>query len=43
MYCISHFETMANDVLSLYLRVTGQELDMTISDSMEDDYETGGK
>jgi len=27
----SHFETAANDVLSLYFRVTGTELDMTIS------------
>jgi len=27
----SHFETAANDVLSLYYRVTGTELDMTIS------------
>lgn len=27
----SHFETAANDVLSLYYRVSGSELDMTIS------------
>jgi hypothetical protein len=27
----SHFETAANDVLSLYERLTGEQLDMTIS------------
>ncbi len=27
----SHFETCANDVLSLYERITGTQLDMTIS------------
>lgn len=27
----SHFETTAEDVLSLYRRVTGTNLDMTIS------------
>merc|ERR1719453_1955457 len=27
----SHFETTAEDVLSLYLRITGEELDMSIS------------
>jgi Rab GDP dissociation inhibitor len=27
----SHFETAANDVLSLYERITGEQLDMTIS------------
>lgn len=36
----SHFETTAADVLSLYKRITGQELDLTISaDSTNpDDY-----
>lgn len=33
----SHFETCANDVLSLYERITGTELDMTISADMTDD------
>jgi Rab GDP dissociation inhibitor len=34
----SHFETAANDVLSLYERITGTQLDMTISaDSTTDD------
>eukprot|EP01039_Chlorochromonas_danica_P008273 gene8273-9122_t len=33
----SHFETAANDVLSLYKRITGQELDMTISADMNED------
>jgi len=34
----SHFETAANDVLSLYFRVTGTELDMSISaDSTQDE------
>jgi Rab GDP dissociation inhibitor len=27
----SHFETAANDVLSLYERITGTQLDMTIN------------
>ena len=44
-YCISllllscsHFETAANDVLSLYERITGEQLDMTISaDTTQDD------
>jgi Rab GDP dissociation inhibitor len=35
----SHFETAANDVLSLYKRITGQELDMTISADMNDEEE----
>lgn len=36
----SHFETTAADVLSLYQRITGKELDLTISaDSTNpDDY-----
>lgn len=35
----SHFETAANDVLELYQKVTGEELDMTISaDSLEEEY-----
>jgi Rab GDP dissociation inhibitor len=33
----SHFETAANDVLSLYHRITGTELDMNISADMTDD------
>jgi hypothetical protein len=33
----SHFETCANDVLSLYTRITGTELDMNISADMNDD------
>lgn len=33
----SHFETAANDVLSLYQRITGTELDMTISADMNED------
>ena len=34
----SHFETAANDVLSLYERITGQQLDMNINaDSTNDD------
>mmetsp|Transcript_2506 Transcript_2506/g.3851 ORF Transcript_2506/g.3851 Transcript_2506/m.3851 type:complete len:466 (+) Transcript_2506:76-1473(+) len=34
----SHFETAANDVLSLYERITGEQLDMTISaDTTQDD------
>lgn len=33
----SHFETAANDVLSLYQRITGTALDMTISADMEED------
>lgn len=33
----SHFETAANDVLSLYQRVTGTELDMNISADMTED------
>lgn len=33
----SHFETAANDVLSLYKRITGQELDMTISADMNEE------
>jgi hypothetical protein len=34
----SHFETAANDVLSLYFRVTGTELDMSISaDTTQED------
>lgn len=31
LLCNSHFETAANDVLSLYERLTGQQLDMNIS------------
>ena len=33
----SHFETCANDVLSLYTRITGTELDMNISADMNDE------
>jgi Rab GDP dissociation inhibitor len=33
----SHFETAASDVLSLYRRITGKELDMSISADMGDD------
>ena len=33
----SHFETCANDVLSLYQRITGNELDMNISADMNED------
>jgi len=33
----SHFETTANDVLSLYKRITGQDLDMNISADMNDE------
>jgi len=33
----SHFETAANDVLSLYHRITGTELDMNISADMTED------
>jgi Rab GDP dissociation inhibitor len=33
----SHFETAANDVLSLYQRITGTELDMNISTDMNED------
>jgi Rab GDP dissociation inhibitor len=33
----SHFETAANDVLSLYERVTGEILDMNISADMEEE------
>merc|ERR1711998_741012 len=35
----SHFETTANDVLSLYTRITGEALDMSISAEMKDDDE----
>ena len=35
----SHFETAANDVLELYQKISGEELDMTISaDSLEEEY-----
>jgi len=35
----SHFETTAEDVLSLYQRITGKELDLTISaDTTDADY-----
>ena len=35
----SHFESDCEDLLSLYKRVTGEELDMTINaDSVEADY-----
>lgn len=36
----SHFETAANDVLSLYERITGEQLDMTISadSTQEEEY-----
>lgn len=35
----SHFESDVNDLMSLYKRVTGEELDMTINaDSVEADY-----
>ena len=35
----SHFESDCADLLSLYKRVTGEELDMTINaDSVEGDY-----
>jgi len=33
----SHFETAADDVLSLYRRITGTDLDMNISADMNDD------
>jgi Rab GDP dissociation inhibitor len=33
----SHFESTANDVLSLYTRITGEELDMNISADITDD------
>lgn len=33
----SHFESCSNDVLSLYHRITGTELDMTISADMNED------
>lgn len=33
----SHFEQTANDVLDLYTRITGEELDMTISADMNED------
>jgi Rab GDP dissociation inhibitor len=33
----SHFETAADDVLSLYTRITGDQLDMTISADMNDE------
>ncbi len=33
----SHFETAANDVLSLIYRITGTELDMNISADMNED------
>lgn len=33
----SHFETAANDVLSLYHRITGTELDMNISADMTEE------
>ncbi len=33
----SHFETMADDVLSLYKRITGEDLDMNISADMNGD------
>ena len=33
----SHFETAANDVLSLYERITGTELDMNISTDFNDE------
>lgn len=36
----SHFETCANDVLSLYTRITGTELDMNISADMNDSDES---
>ena len=33
----SHFETCANDVLDLYRRIMGKELDMTISADMNEE------
>lgn len=33
----SHFETCADDVLSLYHRITGTHLDMTISADMDEE------
>lgn len=33
----SHFESAANDVLSLYERITGETLDMNISADMEEE------
>ena len=33
----SHFETCAEDVLSMYSRITGTELDMNISAEMTED------
>ena len=33
----SHFESAALDVLSMYERLTGEKLDMTVADTMEED------
>ena len=33
----SHFETVADDVLSLYKRITGTDLDMNISDDLDEE------
>ena len=33
----SHFETSAQDVLSLYHRITGEELDMTVPADLDDE------
>lgn len=33
----SHFETTATDVLSMYERVTGQKLDLTIDPEVDPD------
>lgn len=33
----SHFETVADDVLELYKRITGTDLDMNISDEIGED------
>ena len=33
----SHFETVADDVMSLYQRITDKELDMSISADLDED------
>lgn len=33
----SHFETCADDILSIYKRITGTELDMNISTDMNEE------
>jgi hypothetical protein len=34
---LSHFETAAEDVLSLYERLTGEQLDMNVSADLTED------